>query len=78
MLLTKGFTKVIVLSFLLAIPFAWYGMEYWLQAFAYRIRLPIDAFILAGISTILIGWMTIGAPAIKVAYTNPVESLKEE
>ncbi|MEO9487757.1 ABC transporter permease [Ekhidna sp.] len=78
LLLSKDFVKIITLSFLLAIPIAWYTMEYWLQDFAYRISVPIDAFIIAGLCSIVISWITIGSQGIKAALTNPIESLKDE
>lgn len=78
MLLSKGFIKIIILSFFMAIPVAWYAMELWLQDFAYRINMPVDVFLVAGISSIILSWITISTQAIKAALINPIDSLKDE
>ena len=35
-MLSKEFGKLVMISFILAIPLVYYGSEYWLSAFAYR------------------------------------------
>lgn len=78
LLLSKDFVKIIAVAFLLAIPAAWYAMENWLQDFAYRIDISVDVFLIAGVSGLLISWLTISSQAIKAALTNPIDSLKDE
>ncbi|WP_462254081.1 ABC transporter permease [Ekhidna sp.] len=78
LLLTRDFVKIIILSFALACPIAWFLMDRWLQDFAYRINVPLEIFISAGIFTIVITWITISTLTIKAAQANPTNSLRME
>lgn len=77
-LLTKDFVILIGIAFLIGVPIAWFGMNKWLQSFAYRIHISWWIFLIAGVSTILISLMTVSYQAIKAAIANPVESLRSE
>ena len=77
-LLSKDFVKIIVTSFLFAVPVAFYSMEVWLQGFAYRIAVPIEVFIMAGIGSIMVTAITISSQAIKATLANPIDSLADE
>ena len=48
-LLSKEFIKLVVISFVIAAPIAWYFMNKWLQDFAYRTNIQWWVFALAGI-----------------------------
>lgn len=78
MLLSKDFTKLVGVAFLIATPLAWLLMQHWLENFAYRIELQFQTFMIAGIITVVVSWSTIGYQAVNAALTNPVESLKDE
>ena len=78
MLLSKDFTKLVVIAFLLATPLAWWMMSQWLNGFAYRIAIGADAFLLAGLLALAIAWLTISYQSVKAALANPVKSLKSE
>jgi putative ABC transport system permease protein len=77
-LLSKDFLILVIISFGIATPIAWFGMSKWLQAFAYRIPLTWWMFALAGILAVLIALITVSSQAIKAALMNPVKSLKTE
>jgi ABC-type antimicrobial peptide transport system permease subunit len=77
-LFSKEFMVLIGISFVIAMPAAWYLMTGWLQNFAYRISLSVWVFILAIVSSILIAWITVGYKALKAALVNPVKSLRSE
>jgi putative ABC transport system permease protein len=77
-MLTKDFTKWVLLANIIAWPIAWYVVNKWLQNFAYRIDMTIWPFILAGFSALAIAIGTISWQAIKAATANPVESLHYE
>ena len=78
MLLSKDFTKLILIAFVLAVPLAWYLMSSWLQEFAYRIELDAKVFLLAGLIAVLISWVTVSYQSIKAAIANPIKSLRSE
>jgi putative ABC transport system permease protein len=77
-LLSIDFLKLVIISFIIATPIAWYGMGKWLQAFAYRIPLSWWMFALAGTVAVIIALVTVSSQAIKAALMNPVRSLKSE
>ena len=79
MLLSFDFTKMILLSFVLAVPVAWYVMEnWWLQTFAYRITMDAWIFLISGLLALMISWLTVSYQSIKAAIQNPVISLRSE
>lgn len=77
-MLSKDFLKLVAISMLIASPIAWWGMNKWLQSFAYRIDIQWWFFALAGALAIIIALATIGFQSIKAARANPVKSLRSE
>jgi putative ABC transport system permease protein len=77
-LLSKDFLKLVIISFLIAAPLAWWFMDKWLRGFAYRINVSWWIFVAAGISALLIALLTVSFQAIKAAIANPVNSLRTE
>ena len=77
-LLTKDFLKLVIISIIIATPVAWFALNKWLQAFAYRINISWWMFALAGLSAIVIAVFTVSFQAIKAAIANPVKSLRTE
>ncbi len=77
-LLTKGFTSLVLIGFVLAIPVAWWGMSHWLDSFAYHGNISVLSVLLAGLFATLISWITVGMQTIKAARANPVDSLRCE
>ncbi|HMG67059.1 MAG TPA: FtsX-like permease family protein, partial [Chitinophagaceae bacterium] len=77
-LLSKEFTVLIIIAFIISAPIAYYIMHQWLQNYTYRIPLSATIFIFAMISSILIAWVTVAHRAVKAALANPVKSLRTE
>lgn len=77
-LLSTGFIRLILFSFVIASPLTAYLMHTWLQGFAYRIGLNAWIFIIAGLSTLLLALFTIGIQSFRTATSNPVKSLRTE
>lgn len=77
-LLSANFLQPIVIAFLIAFPLAWYAMNNWLQAYAYRIDIALWMFALAGLLTVCIALITVSYQSIKAAMANPVKSLRTE
>lgn len=77
-LVNKEFTKLVAISFLLAVPMIWYAIDLWLQNFAYQVGLSVWTFIIAGIITVFIAWISVSYQSFKATTINPVESLKGE
>jgi len=62
----------------IALPIAWYAMHQWLGGFAYRTDIGWLVFVVSGLITVSIAFLTISFQAVKAALTNPVKSLKSE
>jgi predicted permease len=77
-LLSKDFIQLVLFSLIIAFPVAWYTMNKWLEGFAYRINISWWVFAIAGITAILIAFITVSFQAIKAAVANPVKSLRTE
>ncbi|MBC7828345.1 MAG: ABC transporter permease [Chitinophagaceae bacterium] len=77
-LLSNEFLTLVILSFFIAMPIAWYFMHAWLQDFAYRTEIGWWVFVLAGSIAVLIAVFTVSFQAIKAAIANPVKSLRTE
>ncbi len=76
--LSKEFIALVIIAFVLATPVAWWLMDKWLQSFAYRIDIRWWMFVLAGVITTGIAFLTVSFQAIKAAIANPVKSLRTE
>ncbi len=75
---SREFVFLVSLSYLIAIPVAWWSLYQWLQQFAYRTDISLWIFAAAGMGAILLTLVTISYQSIKAAVTNPVQSLRTE
>jgi putative ABC transport system permease protein len=62
----------------IACPLAFFGLDYWLTSFAYRISIPLIFFVLASLITVVIALLTVISMSLAAARANPVDSLREE
>jgi putative ABC transport system permease protein len=77
-MLTKEFTKWVIIGSLIAFPLAYYFMNIWLENFAYRVPIGLWMFLVSGMCALFIALITVGYQAIKAATANPVKSLRYE
>ncbi|HYK47268.1 MAG TPA: ABC transporter permease [Parafilimonas sp.] len=78
LLLSRDFLFLVLVSFIIATPLAWWIMYKWLQDYAYRINITWWVFAVAGLAAVFIALVTISFQAIKAALANPVKSLRTE
>ena len=78
LLFSRGFTKLVLVALLVAIPVAYWLMSRWLDDFAYRITLGVGTFLIAGGLALVIAWLTIGFQSVRAAVANPVDALRSE
>lgn len=76
--LVRDYSKLILISTLVAIPIAWLVMRDWLNHFVFKVNINVWVFLLTGLGTLLIAWLTIGYLTLRTASLNPVDTLKEE
>jgi ABC-type transport system, involved in lipoprotein release, permease component len=77
-LFSKEFTILIIISFFIAVPVAWFMMSNWLNNFVFRISLNLGFFAIAIICSILVAWISVGYKALLAAMANPIKSLRTE
>jgi len=77
-LLAADFLKLVMMAFIVAAPVAWFVMNRWLQDFAYRTSMGAGVFLLAGLLSLLIAFISVSVQSMRAAVANPVESLRSE
>ena len=77
-LLSKEFTRWVLIANVIGWPLAYLVMNRWLQNFAYRAHIRIEIFILSGLSALVIALIAVSYQTIKAAMANPVDSLRYE
>ena len=75
---SSEFTKMVIIALIISIPAAYYFMNSWLADFPYKTPIEPTIFVVAGISALVISWMTIGYQSFKAANRNPIEALRDE
>jgi putative ABC transport system permease protein len=78
LLLSKDFSRLILIAFVLAIPLSWYSINQWLGSYAYKTDVGVLVYAIAGSLTLIISLATMSYQSIKAARGNPVESLRNE
>ncbi len=74
----KEFARLIIVSFLIAAPIAWWFMNQWLQDFKFHITIQPWIFVVTIAITLLVATLTVIYEATKAALVNPVKSLQSE
>ncbi|MFV1883325.1 MAG: ABC transporter permease [Balneola sp.] len=77
-LLSKDFLKLVLIGFLISVPFAIFFMNEWLQNFSDRIEINFALFFFVAVVAISVAVIAVGYQSIRAALMNPVESLKSE
>jgi putative ABC transport system permease protein len=77
-LLSKEFGKLILISFVIATPVAWYAVEWWLQGYAFKTNIGAGVYVMAGSIITTIAIFTMSFQSVKAAIANPVKSLRSE
>lgn len=77
-LISKDYSKLIVIAFILSAPLAYWIIQQWLEDYEYRITPSPWIFISAGIGTLIVSILITSYHSLKAAFTNPVDVLKDE
>jgi putative ABC transport system permease protein len=77
-LLSSDFMKLIVVAAGIAVPLLVWGLQQWLEQYAFRIALNYWLFVTPLISIFAVALFTVLLKSFKVATANPVNSLKYE
>lgn len=77
-MLSKEFTKLVIIGFVIAAPLGYLLLDDWLADFTFRINIGWIPFLFAGLLTLMMAWLTAGFQSMKAALANPVKALKYE
>jgi putative ABC transport system permease protein len=78
LMLSREYAMLMITSFVLAVPLAYYFTNLWLQSFVYHIDLSWWMFALPGGLLLLTTVIIVSIQSYKTAVTDPVNSLKCE
>ncbi|MBL7878202.1 MAG: ABC transporter permease [Cyclobacteriaceae bacterium] len=78
LLLSKEFTRLVLIAIVPAVAAGWYVANWWLEGFVYRTELSPVIFIGCALLAIVIAWVTVSFQSVKAAKINPVNSLRYE
>ena len=78
LLLSKEFTKWVLISNIIAWPIAWLAMSNWLNSFAYHTKFRLTSCIISGLLALVIAMLTVCYQSVRASRANPVDSLKYE
>ncbi|PZR13826.1 MAG: hypothetical protein DI539_19110 [Flavobacterium psychrophilum] len=79
LLITKDYSKLVILAILVGLPVAYYIIEnLWLSSFAYRTTVGTGPFVMAAGACLFIAFGTASFQAIRAAMIDPVNTLRNE
>ena len=78
LLLNSSFSKLVLLSFVLSVPIAYYLVDNWLENFSEKIEIGVMLFLIPAVITFGIATLTVSLQSFKSANANPVNSLRNE
>lgn len=78
LLFSKEYIRLIILSFMIATPVAYYVVNDWLNNFAHHVELQWWLFILPGLFVLIIALLVVSIKSLRAANANPIDNLKYE
>lgn len=77
-ILSKKFTLLVLIAFLIAAPVTYFLMSGWLDGYTYKVSIGVMVFLVVGVGSWLIALLTVSVQSFRVAKSNPVETLRIE
>lgn len=74
-LFLTDFLLLVLVALLIASPIAWYGVNHWLENFAYRTNISWWIFVVGGLIAAGLATLTVSLLCIRAAKSNPIEGL---
>ena len=78
LMLSREVMILVGVAFLIALPIAYFGMQQWLDTFAYRTPLDLFTFLFAGSIVLGIALLSVSHQTLQAATMNPVRSLRHD
>jgi ABC-type antimicrobial peptide transport system permease subunit len=77
-ILSAEFVALVALAFVIAAPLAWWGVDKWLNNFAYRTPMSWWVFAVSGLTLLIVAVLTLSTQVIRTSTQNPIKSLRTE
>lgn len=77
-LLSKDFTKLVIVSFVIAAPMSWFLLDQYLTRYTIRTEISWWVFPLVGILVLFFALAIVATQAKRAAKANPIDSLRSE
>ncbi len=77
-LISKDFSILVIISFVLSAPFAWWLLTKYLERYTIRTSIDWWVFPITGAIALLFALVIVSTQALRAAYANPATSLRSE
>jgi putative ABC transport system permease protein len=77
-LISRDYTKLVLIAIAIGIPTAYWMMTQWLSDFAYKTDIGVWPVLIAALLCVIISFATASYQAIKAAFLNPASTLRSE
>ena len=77
-LLSKEFVLLVTIACCLAVPFAYYFTNDWLENYTYRTDISWWVFVMVAVVALTITLLTVSVQALRTSLMNPVKAIKNE
>lgn len=74
----KDIIRIVLISTIIALPITYWAYQYWSESFAYREAISYPILGIVAIGAIIIAFATIAYHSLRLANSNPIESLRTE
>ncbi len=74
----KGFLILVIIAFLISAPVSYWGMSKWLNEFPVHEKINPIIYLLSGVLSMLIAWITVSYQSFKASRINPVDSIMHD
>lgn len=78
LLISKDFSRLVIIAFAIAAPFAWWFLNSFLDRYDYRISVAWWVLAGVGLFALLLALLIVSTQALKAAVANPTKSLRSE
>ncbi|MCB0601482.1 MAG: ABC transporter permease [Saprospiraceae bacterium] len=77
-LISRDFTRLVIVAIVIAVPVAWYLTRRWLSDYAFAVHPSIWVFLGAALAALTIAWLTVSTHAYRATQVHPADCLQDE